>query len=363
MEKSWIDKNFYSILGVSESATPEEIKKKYRSLAREYHPDANKDNPGAEEKFKEISEAYDVLSNAEKKQEYDQVRQMSSSGFFNNEGRFSAENIDFDTFNLEDLFNSTEYSDFFGNIFGTFGNMGSAGSRAQNLKGSDIESMLTLSFEESLMGVSKTFTLQAEIPCNECGGRGLVYLNNKRMPCPQCNGEGSTIFSDVVNVRIPAGVKNEDRIKIKGKGTPNPYGVNPGDLFLTVQVKKHPFFSRKDDDILLTIPVSFPEAVLGCEIQVPIPKGLNPNNDSTIKIKIPPGTGDGTIFRIKGKGFNRKKKQGNLLVTVQVSVPKKLSKKAQEAIETYAAETLDYNPRTFMFEELQKLAEKEEENE
>jgi len=174
MEKSWLDKNFYEILGVPETASADEIKKKYRTLARTHHPDANSSSPESEEKFKAVSEAYDVLSNPEKKSEYDQVRQMSASGFFSSNNRYSAENIDFDTFNLEDIFNSTEYSDFFSNIFGM--NFGSSGSmRSRNTKGSDIESEIELSFEDSISGVSKTFTLQALTPCPECG-LSLIHI-------------------------------------------------------------------------------------------------------------------------------------------------------------------------------------------
>jgi len=374
MNKDWIEKDFYAILGVSKDATPEEMKKKYRKLARELHPDKNPGDKKAEEKFKEVSEAYDVLSDSAKRAEYDEARSLFASGAYGPQGGFGGGrggggyNV-----NYEDLFGGDQsgFGDFLGGLF----NRGGGQRTRQPRRGADMESTVTLSFADSLDGVTLPLRLSEDAPCTmchgtgakagttpsvcpTCGGSGQVSRNAGGFafaePCPTCQGRGLFVEDPctlchgtgrgkktrTVQARIPAGVKDGSRIRLKGKGAPGERGGPNGDLFIKVTVTADKLFTRKGDNLSVTVPVTFAEAALGAEIEVPVPRG------GTVNMRIPAGTTTGRTFRIKGKGIRGKEgKNHDVLAAVEVSVPQNLSADAKSALEAYAAATVDHDPR------------------
>jgi molecular chaperone DnaJ len=380
VNKDWLEKDFYALLGVSKDATPAEIKKKYRTLARELHPDKNPGDAPAEERFKAVSEAYDVLSDDAKRKEYDEARSLFAGGGFR-PGGFGAGggggaqpyNV-----NVEDLFgqDSGGFGEFLGGLF----NRGKPGGRTrQARRGSDLESALTLSFDDSLDGVTVPLRLSSDAPCTSCHGTGAKAGTVPRMcptcdgsgqtqrnaggfafadpcitckgrglyvddPCPSCRGSGRGLSTRTVQARIPAGVKNGSRIRLKGKGATGENGGPAGDLFVDVTVSSHPVFDRRADSITVTVPVTFSEAALGGEIPVPIPRG------GSVTLKIPAGTSSGRTFRVRGKGIRRKDGTlGDLLAMVEVAVPQKLSSEARDALQQYADCTEDHDPRKDLF--------------
>ena len=346
-------KDLYETLGVSKGASQDEIKKAYRKLARRYHPDANPGDASAEERFKEVQAAYDVLSDAEKRKQYDRFgangRPGAGGGF-----RFDTEGFDFA--DLGDL------GDLFGGLFG--GGRGRAQQRQRGQRGSDLEVEVRLSFEDSLHGVETTIPVELETACRECGGsgakpgtapvlcpeckgRGVVSesqgLFALSQPCPRCRGNGTVIEDPCprcrgtgrerrtkrYTVKIPAGVKDGSRIKLRGKGEAGYGGAEAGDLYVVTRVAPSKVYSRRGDDLVVDVPVSYPEAALGAQVQVPTPEGR-------VTVKVKPGTTDGTLLRVKGKGAPKLKGsgKGDLLVRVKLTVPKKLSKAEREAIES-----------------------------
>ena len=378
MNKDWLEKDFYALLGVSKDATGDEIKKKYRKLARELHPDKNPGDKAAEEKFKSVSEAYDVLSDDAKRKEYDEARTLFASGGYGpggfgggqgfGGGRGGSYNV-----NMEDLFGGDGYGDFLGGIF----NSRSRGGRAQQpRRGGDIESELTLSFDDALDGATIPLSLRADgtcsscrgsgaqagsatstcptcrgngqvsvnaggfaipEPCPTCRGRGTLIEN----PCTSCRGSGHGVSTRTVQARIPAGVKDGAKIKLKGKGSPGTSGGPAGDLYINVHVTADAVFGRKGDSITVTVPITFTEAALGGEIVVPTPRG------GTVTLKVPAGTANGRTFRVREKGLAKKDgSYGDLLVSVEVAVPQNLSSDAKAALEEYAKQTLDHDPRS-----------------
>lgn len=374
MNKDWLEKDFYAILGVSKSATAESIKKEYRALARKLHPDKNPGDAKAEERFKQVSEAYDVLSDPAKRSEYDEARTMFASGAYGPQGfgggggRQTAANV-----NIEDLFGADAggFGDFLGGIF----NRGRGGRAPAPRRGQDIESELTISFDDALDGVTVPLRLSSEaacgschgtgaragtVPqvcaacqgsgqvarnaggfafpetCSTCRGRGLIVDD----PCTVCRGSGRGMSTRTVQARIPAGVRDGARIKLRAKGTPGERGGPAGDLFVLVHVTAHPVFTRKGDSIAITVPVTFTEAALGGEVVVPTPRGGN------VTLKIPGGTTGGRTFRIRGKGIVKKDGTfGDLLATVDIAVPQNLSRAAKEALAAYSLATTDHDPR------------------
>jgi molecular chaperone DnaJ len=372
VNKDWLEKDFYAILGVGKDAKADEIKKKYRSLARELHPDKNPGDAKAEERFKAVSEAYDVLSDDAKRQEYDEARAMFASGGFGRPGggpSAGGYNV-----NFEDLFGGAEaggFGDFLGGIF----NRGRGGRSQQPRRGQDLESELTLSFEDSLDGVTVPLRLASEAACNTCHGTGAKAGTVPRIcptcdgsgqvarnaggfafaeacgdcrgrgmivddPCAACRGSGRGMSTRTVQARIPAGVKDGARIRLAGKGAPGERGGPNGDLFVHVHVTPHPVFARKADNITVTVPVTFVEAALGAEIPVPTPRGQ-------VTVKIPAGTSNGRTFRVRGKGVRRKDgTNGDVLATVEVAVPQNLSSDARDALRAYGEATSDHDPRT-----------------
>ena len=378
MNKDWLDKDFYKVLGVDKGASADEIKKKYRKLARELHPDKNPGDKAAEERFKEVSEAYDVLSDDKKRAEYDEARTLfAGGGGFGGggfgggaPGGYGGASYDFGTVFGDD---SGGLGDILGNIF----NRGRGGARTTRAprRGSDVESEITIGFAESLEGVTLPLRLSSEAacetchgtgakagtvprmcptcdgsgqvsrnaggfafaePCSTCRGRGLIVDD----PCATCHGSGRGLSTRTVQTRIPAGVKDGARIRIKGKGAPGERGGQNGDLYVIVHVTPHPVFGRKGDHLTVTVPITFAEAALGGAITVPVPGG------STVTLKVPAGTTNGRTFRVRGKGVRRKDgTQGDLLATVDVQVPATLTDEAREALERFAEMSGDVDPR------------------
>ena len=378
--KDFLEKDYYKTLGVAKTAKPAEIKTAYRKLARKYHPDANKGDSSAEDRFKEISEAYSVLSDEKRRKEYDEARSMYPGGFRVPTGtRTGTGGFGFD---LNDIFSGAgdaggRLGDLFGGVFG-----GGGRTTAQNRprRGADVETETTLSFADSIDGTTVALRLVGEgpcptchgtgakagtvpkvcptcngtgqssrnlgsfgitEPCKECHGRGLVVDD----PCPDCSGSGRAPSSRTIQTRIPAGVADGQRIKIAGKGAPGERGGPSGDLYVRVHVKPHQVFGRSGDNLTVTVPVTFAELALGAEVKVPAHRG------APVTVRIPPGTPNGRTFRVQGKGVRRKDgTTGSLLVTVEVMVPKDLNGKARSAIEDLREATAGQDPREALLE-------------
>lgn len=379
MNKDWLEKDFYAVLGVTKDATAAEIKKKYRTLARQLHPDKNPGNAEAEERFKGVSEAYDVLSDDAKRKEYDEARSLFAGGGFPQGGFGSGGGGAQYGVNVEDLFgaDSGGFGDFLGGIFNR--GRGTAPRVRQPRRGQDLESSLTLSFDDALDGVTVPLRLSSDAPCSTCHGTGARAGTTPRIcptcdgsgqttrnaggfafadpcvtckgrglfvddPCPACHGSGRGLSTRTVQARIPAGVKDGARIRLKGKGAAGERGGPNGDLLVDISIAPHPVFGRKADNLVVTVPVTFAEAALGGEIAVPLPRG------GQVTVKIPAGTSNGRTFRVRGKGIRRKDGTiGDLLVTVEVAVPQKLSGDARSALERFAETTADHDPRRDLF--------------
>jgi len=354
----WVNKDYYKALGVAKDASAAEIKKAYRKLARQNHPDSNPGDKAAEERFKAISEAYDVIGDEEKRKEYDQVRAMGVGGFgpFMGGGQPGPYAQDFD---LSDLFGGA------GGGGGIFGNLfGGGGRRSTARRGADIETDTTLSFVDAIEGATVSLRLTGDAPCSvcngtgakpgtspkvcpDCGGRGMRTASSGGAfamtetcttcrgrgrliddPCTTCHGTGRGLSHRTISAKIPAGVKDGQRIRLRGKGEAGDRGAPSGDLYITVKVAPHPVFGRKGDDLTIKAPVSFPEAALGAELKVPTLQG------SSVTVRIPPGTPNGRTFRVRGKGVKRKDgTHGDLMVTVDVQVPAQLDETARQAVE------------------------------
>lgn len=383
-QADWLDKDFYKLLGVSKSADSAEVKKAYRKLARELHPDTNPD-PKAEERFKAVSEAYDVIGDAEKRKEYDELRALGASGRFGFPGGGGGAGGGAGGFNpsdLGDLFGRAGqaaggFQDVFSGLFNRGGGGAGPTTRTRARRGQDIESEVNISFSEALDGVTLPLRLATEgacgtchgtgaragttprvcptcegtgqraqnlggfafaEPCDECLGRGLVVDD----PCPTCYGSGRAQSSRTVHARVPAGVKDGQRIKLKGKGGPGEAGGPDGDLYIVVHVDSHPVFARNGDNLEITVPVTFDEAALGANVKVPVLGG------GAVTLKLPPGTANGRTFRVRGKGAARRDgSKADLLVTVKVSVPEEtqLNDAARAALAAYRDATAGHDPR------------------
>jgi molecular chaperone DnaJ len=346
-------KDLYETLGVARGASQDEIKKAYRKLARQHHPDANPGDAAAEERFKEVQTAYDVLSDPEKRKQYDRFgtqngRPGPEGGFTFGEG--------FDIGDLGDL------GDIFGGLFSNFGG-GGRRQQQRGQRGRDLEVGINLSFEDSLRGVETTIPVELETACRECGGsgakpgtapklcpecqgRGVVSQSQGLFalsqpcprcrgngtviedPCPQCRGTGRERRTKRYTVKIPAGVKDGSKIRLRGKGEAGFGGAEAGDLYVVTHVAPSKTFTRRGDDLVVDVSVPFADAALGAKAEVPTP-------DGPVTVKVKPGTTDGTLLRVKGKGAPKLKGsgRGDLLARVKLNVPKKLNKKQRELLE------------------------------
>lgn len=286
------EKDFYAVLGLSKNADAATIKKTYRNLAREFHPDKTKGDKKLEDRFKEVSEAYEILGDEKKRSEYDEARQLYQSGAFRAPGGQGGYSGDFN-----DLF--SQGGDIFSSLFG--------GRRAPR-KGPDIQTQASLTFRESIFG--REITLQL-------------------------SGQGNA--PTTITTRIPAGVTDGAKIRVRGRGGPGEAG--PGDLYIIVQVAPHPIFGRKGDHLTITLPVTFTEAALGADISVPTLSG------DEVKLRIPAGAPNGKTLRVKDRGVKKGVNTGDLLVTLEVQVPQRLESGAKKALEVFAKETEEFNPR------------------
>jgi len=376
----WATKDFYQVLGVAKDAGAADIKKAYRTLARANHPDSNPGDAAKHDRFKEVAEAYDVIGDPEKRKKYDELRSAYASGGFG----FPQGGAGGPGFDVSDLFGDrggrggAGLGDMFGDLFGS---RGRTTTQARPRRGGDVETSATIGFTDALEGVTISLRLTSDSPCptcsgtggkpgttphictqcegagfvvvstgggfamNEtcpaCGGRQLVYDE----PCPTCHGSGRGMSARTIQARIPAGVKDGQKIRLKGKGGAGENGGPAGDLFVHVKVRPHRVFGRTGDNLTLTVPVGFDEAALGAEIKVPTLTG------SSVTLKLPPGTPNGRTFRVRGKGARRSDgTMGDLLATVEVQVPAVLDQATREAVEAYRAATAGQKLRAGLFE-------------
>jgi molecular chaperone DnaJ len=377
-------KDYYKTLGVPKTSTAAEIKKAYHELARKHHPDANKGSAAAEERFKEITEAYNVLSDEKQRKEYDEARSMFGAFRRPATGQPGAGGAG--GFDLGDLFGAGgESGERLGDVLGGIfrGRTGQPAGRAR--RGADVETETTLAFGDAIDGATVSLRLTGEGPCPDCHGtgakagtvpkvcpdchgtgqqsrnlggfglsepcktcrgRGLVVED----PCPSCSGSGRAMSSRTIQARIPAGVADGQRIRIPGKGASGEHGGKAGDLFVRVHVTPHQVFSRTGENLTVTVPVTITELALGAEIKVPTHRG------AAVTVRIPPGTPNGQVFRVPGRGVRRKDGNlGALLATVQVTVPQDLNSKAKSALEDLRIATAGADPR----EELLRRARQE----
>lgn len=355
VRREWFDKDYYQALGVPKNATAAEIKKAYRKLAQQFHPDTNPGNAQAEERFKEISAANDVIGDPDKRKRYDEVRAMASTGAGAGgfPGGWQGAGPGGARVRFEDL---GDLGDLFGGMFGGAGGR----TRTQPARGTDLETEVAMSFDEAMTGTTVPVRIAGPAPCEtcrgsgaapgtspvtcpRCGGAGQVAVNQGlfqmsqtcpqchgsgrivQAPCPDCRGTGSRRRTRSFQVKIPAGVSDGARIRLAGRGEPGPAGGTAGDLYVRVRVRAHAFFGRKGNDLTVDLPVSYPEAALGAEVQVPTLNG-------PVTMKVPAGTPNGKTFRLKGKGAPRRGGHGDLLVTAHVEVPRKLSRSEKELL-------------------------------
>ena len=359
--------DLYKVLEVSKEAPQDEIRRSYRRLARKYHPDANPGDKEAEERFKEVQHAYEVLSNPEKRREYDEGPRT----FFGSQGAGQPGGADFG--DISDLLGG------FGNLGDIFGRTAGT-TRTAKVRGENITVTVRLRFKDALNGITTRVGVPVEeacgecrgtgaapgtapLTCPECGGRGVQSRDQGffalSTPCSRCGGEGRIIEKPCsvcggngrvrrnkqVKVRIPAGARDGMKVRVPGRGNAGRSGGPAGDLFVVTRVEEHPVFKRKGDDFVVSVPVSFVEAALGAEIEAPKPGG------GTVKLRIPPGTQNGKQFRVKGAGAPRTKKsggRGDMIVGVGVVVPKKLRRREREILEALADER-DENVRADLY--------------
>ncbi|MGI9028914.1 MAG: molecular chaperone DnaJ [Ilumatobacteraceae bacterium] len=355
--REWFEKDYYQILGVAQDASQKEILKAYRRLARQLHPDANPGDPAAEERFKEVSSAYDVLGDEAKRGEYDEVRSRGPVG--GGPGGFS--------FNVGDMGGGgAGLGDFLGQMFGRRARGDGGASGAGPRRGADLRAQLTVGFEDAVRGITTTLYLTSDAQCSTChgsgakpgtspqvcptcSGRGVIDDNQGLFsfstpcrtcqgtgvvipePCTTCNGSGVEKRQREVRTRIPAGVADGQTIRLKGRGSPGRNGGPAGDLLVEIHVTPHQRFARQGDNLTVRLPVTFPEAALGGNVDVPTIDGGH------VTLRLPPGTQSGSRHRVRGRGIAHGDRTGDLIVTVDVVVPASLSEEQRSAIERLAA--------------------------
>ena len=356
-------RDYYEVLGVSKDATEAEIKSAFRKKAKEFHPDLNKDDPNAAEKFKEAQEAYEVLSDESKRKMYDQYGHAGVSGASGASGYGGFSGFDASGFDFGDIFDS-----FFGGSagggFGGFSNYGSTSSRTRATRGNDSLMRMRLDFDEAVYGTEKKFSLDVIEECDECDGNGGFDVEKcstchgtgtvtsqrqtilgsflSKGPCPDCNGQGKTYKrkcsacngkgkvkkSKKLTINIPAGVNTGDRQRVSGKGGPGSNGGENGDLYIEYVVDEHKYFKRDNDDIYLEVPLTITEAILGCKKEIPTLYG-------NVKLNVPAGTNSGDKQKIRGKGVNNEYRshKGDMYVVFRAYTPTKLTRNQKELIE------------------------------
>ena len=297
--KDLYEKDFYKVLGVDKKSTPDEIKKKYRALARDLHPDKTSGDAALEEKFKAVSEAYDILSDPKKRAEYDEARSLFERGGF----RAPTGGGNYQGGDFSDVFRGGNPQDIFANLFG------GAGMRRGPRKGQDLQTESTITFKESIFGTTLELKLSTD---------GKAPQN--------------------ITARVPAGVSDGAKIRVKGKGSPGEAG--PGDLFILLTVKPHPIFSRKGENLLLTLPVTFVEATLGADLKVPTLGGED------VTVRLAAGTPTGRVLRVKGRGITKGHTVGDLLITIDIQVPRRVEGDALEALKKYDELTKEEDVRS-----------------
>ena len=388
----WAQQDFYAVLGVKKDAAAADIKKAYRKLAKDNHPDSHPGDSAKHDKFKKIAEAYDVVGDPEKRPKYDEMRRLYGSGGFGQQrgGGFPGGGGGGGGFNLDDLLRdrggsggsggSGGIGDMFGDLFGGGGQRRTQARRPR--KGADVETSATIGFTDAIDGVTISLRLTSDAACpacsgtggkpgtrphicstcegagyvtasmggafsmNEtcpaCAGRQLVYAE----PRPSCHGSGRGSSARTIQARIPAGVKDGQRIRLRGKGAPGEDGGPAGDLYVGVKVSGHRLFGRKDDNLTIDVPVGFDELALGAEIKVPTLGG------APVTLRVPAGTPNGRTFRVRGKGAPKADgTRGDLLATVEVHVPAVLDEAARSAVEAYREATVSRPLRAALFEE------------
>ena len=361
-QREWFEKDYYRVLGVAETATAKEITKAYRKLARDSHPDTHPGDAAAEDRFKEVSAAYDVLGDETKRKEYDEVRRLGPVGGFGPGGPGGGPGGT--TFNV----GADGLGDLLGQMFGRGRRGGGASAAGGPQRGADVEATLTLDFADAVHGLTTTLYLTTDAQCgtcngsgakpgtspkvcSRCGGRGVVDDNQGffsfsspcqacagrgvtiESPCPTCRGAGVEKRQREVQARIPAGVADGQKIRLKGRGAPGRNGGPAGDLIVECHVVAHARFGRDGDNLTVRVPVSFDQAALGGEIEVPTLDG------SPVTLRIKAGTQPGSRHRVRGKGVVTAKHHGDLIVTVDVQVPTHLTAEQRSAVEAYAAAT------------------------
>jgi molecular chaperone DnaJ len=387
-QREWFEKDYYAVLGVSEGSSDKELARAYKKLAKQYHPDANQGNKEAEERFKEISAAYDVLGDSAKRAEYDEVRRMVASGVgpggagFGPGGPGGFGGPGGQTFHFETDSDGGFFSDLLGGMFGGGRGRSRRSGATGPQRGQDLETELYLSFDDAVKGVTSTVRFRSDAVCHTChgngaapgtspercpqchgsgsiavdqgpfsfsqvcptcGGRGQVIPT----PCPTCHGRGVEVRDRDVKVRIPAGVADGQRIRVKGRGGAGANGGPAGDLYVVVHVAPHALYGRSGNDLTLRVPVTFAEATLGAKVNIP-------TLDGQVTVRIPPGTPSGKVMRVRGKGISTSSGGGNgtgagdLLVTVDVQVPTELTAEQRVAVEELT-KSFDEQPRAGLF--------------
>ena len=366
-------RDYYEVLGVSRDASPEEIKRAYRRLALKYHPDKNPGDKEAEEKFKEAAEAYEVLSDPEKRKLYDQYGHDGLKGVHMHDFR-SVEDI-FSTFGdvFGDLFGGSFFQDLFGAPFRR-GGVGRGVYHRYPRRGANLRVVVPVTLEEVYSGAEKTISLRSHVPCAQCGGSGMdrnsreemcptcqgrgVYIQSSgffqisttcpdchgagkvvKNPCSACQGSGKALKDREIKVKIPPGVDEGDRIRIPGEGEPGEHGGPRGDLFCDIQIQPHPYFVRKGDDLYCEIPIGIATAALGGKVEVPTIRG------KIAQVKIRPGTQSGEIYRLRGEGLPRRERRGygDLYVVIHVETPRNLTREQKKLLEEFG-KTEQVNP-------------------